>query len=125
MAKRPDLTDIDVGRRVRALRLERGMSQEKLACALDLTFQQVQKYEKGTNRIGAGRLQRIAGILEVPVSTFFTDTKNSTHTESIFELVESASAFRLLDAHSRIPSPKLRQALTKLAEELAERHHQP
>ena len=104
MAKRPDLTDIDVGRRVRALRLERGMSQEKLACALDLTFQQVQKYEKGTNRIGAGRLQRIAGILEVPVSTFFTDTKNSTHTKSIFELVESASAFRLL----RAPIPAFR-----------------
>ena len=125
MAKRPDLTDIEVGRRVRALRLERGMSQEKLACALELTFQQVQKYEKGTNRIGAGRLQRIAGILEVSVSTFFADSTNSTHTETIFELVESASAFRLLRAHSRIPSPKLRQALTKLAEELAGRDHQP
>ena len=82
MAKRPDLTDIDVGRRVRALRLERGMSQEKLACALDLTFQQVQKYEKGTNRIGAGRLQRIAGILEVPVSTFF-DRSEKLHSHGI------------------------------------------
>ena len=77
MVKRPDPTDIEVGRRVRALRLERGMSQERLAFALKLTFQQVQKYEKGTNRIGAGRLQRIADILEVPVSTFFADPKNS------------------------------------------------
>src|SRR5258706_12829347 len=69
--KQQDPLDIAVGRRVRALRLEKGMSQEKLGNQLDLTFQQIQKYENGSNRIGAGRLQRIAGILGVSVSALY------------------------------------------------------
>src|ERR1700675_2388959 len=69
--KSPDPTDKHVGSRVRMRRMMLGMSQEKLGDALDLTFQQVQKYEKGTNRIGASRLQHIAHILQVPVSFFF------------------------------------------------------
>ena len=67
----PDRVDIEVGRRVRTFRLEKGLSQEQLGDQLGLTFQQVQKYEKGINRIGAGRLQRIANILEIPVGDFF------------------------------------------------------
>jgi DNA-binding XRE family transcriptional regulator len=67
----PDRVDIEVGRRVRTFRLEKGLSQEQLGDQLGLTFQQVQKYEKGINRIGAGRLQRIANILEIPVGNFF------------------------------------------------------
>ena len=118
--KQPDALDIKVGSKVRALRLERQMSQEKLGDALGLTFQQVQKYEKGTNRISAGRLQRIAAILEVPVSVFFADTKPSAAaTESLFDLVDTGSALRLLRAYSRIPSPALKRALTTLAEEIA------
>ena len=118
--KQPDALDIKVGIKVRALRLERQMSQEKLGDALGLTFQQVQKYEKGTNRISAGRLQRIAAILEVPVSVFFADTKPSAAgTESLFDLVDTGSALRLLRAYSRIPSPALKRALTALAEEIA------
>lgn len=69
--KIPDPIDRHVGSRVRLRRLTLGMSQEKLADALQLTFQQVQKYEKGANRIGAGRLMRIARILQVPPSFFF------------------------------------------------------
>ena len=69
--KAPNPTDKHVGSRVRMRRMMLGMSQEKLGDALDLTFQQVQKYEKGTNRIGASRLQQIAHILQVPVSFFF------------------------------------------------------
>src|SRR5262249_7988315 len=72
MAKKsPNPTDKYVGSRVRMRRLMLGMSQEKLGEKLGLTFQQVQKYEKGTNRIGASRLQHIAQILKVPVSFFF------------------------------------------------------
>src|SRR6476469_8445027 len=69
--KTPNPTDKHVGSRVRMRRMMLGMSQEKLGDALHLTFQQVQKYEKGTNRIGASRLQQIAHFLQVPVSFFF------------------------------------------------------
>jgi transcriptional regulator with XRE-family HTH domain len=118
--KQPDALDIKVGIKVRALRLERQMSQEKLGDALGLTFQQVQKYEKGTNRISAGRLQRIAAILEVPVSVFFADANPPAGgAESLFDLVDTGSALRLLRAYSRIPSPALKRALTTLAEEIA------
>jgi transcriptional regulator with XRE-family HTH domain len=118
--KQPDSLDIKVGSKVRALRLERQMSQEKLGDALGLTFQQVQKYEKGTNRISAGRLQRIAAVLEVPVSVFFADANPPAGgVESLFDLVDTGSALRLLRAYSRIPSPALKQALTTLAEEIA------
>src|SRR3982750_1795865 len=72
MAKKaPNPTDKHVGARVRMRRMMLGMSQEKLGDALDLTFQQVQKYEKGANRIGASRLQQISHILQVPISFFF------------------------------------------------------
>src|ERR1700683_2539202 len=69
--KAPNPTDKHVGSRVRMRRMMLAMSQEKLGDALDLTFQQVQKYEKGTNRIGASRLAQIFHILQVPVSFFF------------------------------------------------------
>src|ERR1700744_3319944 len=72
MAKKaPNPTDKHVGARVRMRRMMLSMSQEKLGDALGLTFQQVQKYEKGTNRIGASRLQQISQILQVPVAFFF------------------------------------------------------
>src|SRR6476469_8603004 len=77
MAKKaPNPTDKHVGARVRMRRMMLGMSQEKLGDALSLTFQQVQKYEKGTNRIGASRLQQISNILQVPVSFFFEGAPN-------------------------------------------------
>jgi transcriptional regulator with XRE-family HTH domain len=69
--KAPNPIDKHVGSRVRLRRVMLGMSQEKLGDALDLTFQQVQKYEKGANRIGASRLQQISHVLQVPVSFFF------------------------------------------------------
>src|SRR5690606_13936188 len=71
--KSPNPIDIHVGSRVRLRRMMLGMSQEKLGEGLGITFQQIQKYEKGTNRIGASRLQHIARILSVPVSFFFED----------------------------------------------------
>jgi transcriptional regulator with XRE-family HTH domain len=69
--RRADTRDAEVGRRVRSRRLEQKLSQTELADKIGVTFQQVQKYEKGTNRIGAGRLQRIGEALEVPITFFF------------------------------------------------------
>src|ERR1041384_6978474 len=71
--KKPNPTDIHVGSRIRMRRNMLGMSQEKLGESLGITFQQIQKYEKGTNRVGASRLQNISSILNVPVSFFFED----------------------------------------------------
>jgi transcriptional regulator with XRE-family HTH domain len=118
--KKPDSLDIEVGRKVRALRLEKDLSQEKLGEALGLAFQQIQKYEKGTNRISAGRLQRIAEVLGVPTSAFFADTSAPPAlADGSCGLADAGTALRLLRAYSRIPSASLQRALTTLAEELA------
>src|SRR5215211_1737448 len=69
--KKPDPVDVEVGQRIRIQRLQSGLSQTALAEQLGVTFQQVQKYEKGVNRVGAGRLTKIAEVLAVPVSTLF------------------------------------------------------
>src|SRR5258705_2602931 len=70
--RRACVEDIEIGRKIRALRLELGLSQSGLADGIDLTFQQVQKYERGTNRVSAGRLQRIADMLNTPVMFFYS-----------------------------------------------------
>src|SRR4029077_17366353 len=82
--KKPNPVDIHVGSRVRLRRMMLGMSQEKLGESLGITFQQIQKYEKGTNRVGASRLQHIATILTVPVAFFFDDAPGpaaATHSD--------------------------------------------
>src|SRR3954463_9966038 len=90
VARRADARDAEVGRRVRSRRLECRLSQTELADKVGVTFQQVQKYEKGVNRIGAGRLQRIAEALDVPITFFFDGSNGASHTgngaESIFGL---------------------------------------
>ncbi len=75
--KKPNPIDIHVGSRIRLRRTMLGMSQEKLGESLGITFQQIQKYEKGTNRVGASRLQNISAILNVPVSFFRRRTRRS------------------------------------------------
>jgi transcriptional regulator with XRE-family HTH domain len=101
-------------------RLMLDMSQTDIANALGLTFQQVQKYEKGINRIGAGRLQRIADILEIPVADFFTSHKQGgVAPAEFFKLLDTAAALRLLRAYSRIGEPKLQQAIMRLVESIA------
>lgn len=118
--KGPDPRDIEVGRRVRALRLERNMSQTALADRLGLTFQQVQKYEKGVNRIGAGRLQNISEIFQVSITDLFSAAPANQHREqSLYELVDSAAALRLLRAYTRLPNSKLKQALVQMAVAMA------
>ena len=69
--RRAGAEDAEIGRKIRALRLQRGLSQSNLGDGIGLTFQQVQKYEKGMNRVSAGRLQRIADMLNIPVTFFY------------------------------------------------------
>jgi transcriptional regulator with XRE-family HTH domain len=118
--KGPDPRDIEVGRRVRALRLERHLSQTALADQLGLTFQQVQKYEKGVNRIGAGRLQIIAEIFKVSITDLFSQSPATPQRQqSVYELVDSAAALRLLRAYTRLSNSKLKQALVQMAVAMA------
>lgn len=82
----PDPVDVAVGSRVRLLRMAKGLSQEKLAAGLALTFQQLQKYEKGTNRISASKLAAIAGLLGCSVGTFFGEDGTTTQLEPFLGL---------------------------------------
>lgn len=128
-ARRADARDGEVGRRVRSRRLEQKLSQTELADRIGVTFQQVQKYEKGVNRIGAGRLQRIAEALEVPVTFFFSDMartassemKESGQVSNVFNLAQSGKSVRLMTAFSKIGSRKRQQLLVELAEEMADK----
>jgi transcriptional regulator with XRE-family HTH domain len=106
-----------------------GMSQQKLSDALSLTFQQVQKYENGANRIGASRLQQISDILEVPIAFFFEGAPNldgATHgmkeTPSpgyVSDFLATSEGLSLTKAFMRIKDPKLRRRIVNLVEEIA------
>jgi len=129
MAKKaPNPTDKHVGSRVRMRRMMLSMSQEKLGDALGLTFQQVQKYEKGTNRIGASRLQQIAHILQVPVSFFFEGAPHSAGHGGMSEapspayvadFLATSDGLSLTKAFMRIKSSKLRRRIVDLVEQIA------
>jgi transcriptional regulator with XRE-family HTH domain len=119
-----DPRDAEIGKRVRTLRLQRGLSQSDLGALISVTFQQVQKYEKGTNRISAGRLQRIAEVLSVPVSFFFDGpddgrkhSKSSVEVE--FSFLQTEGALRLVRAYARIKEPGVRLQLLRLTEAIA------
>jgi transcriptional regulator with XRE-family HTH domain len=118
-----DSRDAEIGRRVRSLRLQRGLSQAKLADNLDLTFQQVQKYEKGINRISAGRLHKIAEVLDVPITFFFAGGEGNESADgpsSIeFDLLQTDGAVRLAHAYSRIKHRGVQLRLVRLTETLA------
>src|SRR6201992_1671217 len=120
--KAPNLVDKYVGSRVRMRRVLVGMSQEKLGEALGLTFQQVQKYEKGTNRIGASRLQQIARALNVQPSFFFdgapnvqTETSHGMAEESnsayVIDFLSTAEGLQLNKAFSRIKDARMRKRI--------------
>ena len=126
-ARRADNRDAEVGRRVRSRRLECRLSQTELADRIGVTFQQVQKYEKGVNRIGAGRLQRISEALEVPISFFFGTSAGggstcdlNTGAESVFGFLQTSGSVRIVKAFHKIKSRKARQLLVEMAEELAD-----
>ncbi|HET9718035.1 MAG TPA: helix-turn-helix transcriptional regulator [Pseudolabrys sp.] len=130
MAKKvPNPIDRHVGSRVRMRRMMMHMSQEKLGDALGLTFQQVQKYEKGTNRIGASRLQQIAHILQVPVSFFFEGAPHSAGYSAgmseapspiyVAEFLATSDGLALTKAFMRIKSSKMRRRIVDLVEQIA------
>jgi transcriptional regulator with XRE-family HTH domain len=120
LTKEPSLTDRHVGSRMRMRRKMLGMSQEKLAKALGLTFQQVQKYEKGANRIGAGRLQQISDILQVPIAFFYEGAsdksapagsdKSMRSVALLDDFVSSREGLRLVQSFMRIESASVPRA---------------
>lgn len=109
-----------VGRNIRVHRLTRGLTQEGLGEKLGVTFQQIQKYEKGTNRVGSGRLYQIASILEVPVTAFFEggDTQSNLRNSSPFDLLADPVSLRMVQAFSEIPDHKVRRAVLALVESM-------
>src|SRR3954470_13793633 len=129
MAKKiPDPTDTHVGSRLRMRRMMLDMSQEKLGDALGITFQQVQKYEKGTNRISASRLQQIAHIVQAPVSFFFeggpssnskpNGEKSAPSTAYVSAFLATAAGLELVKAFTSIKDAKLRRSIVLLAKEI-------
>jgi transcriptional regulator with XRE-family HTH domain len=133
IAKRaPNPIDKHVGSRVRMRRMMLGMSQEKLGNALGLTFQQVQKYEKGTNRIGASRLQQISLILQVPVSFFFEGAPSVPNSGPgrqdgmseapspayVSDFLATSDGLALTKAFTRISDSKLRRRIVDLVEQI-------
>src|SRR6188472_153713 len=129
--KAPNSVDRHVGSRVRVRRLMLGMSQEKLGEALGLTFQQVQKYEKGTNRVGASRLQQISEILQVPVSFLFEGGPGATLSADGFseasspayvsDFLATSEGLALTRAFTRISDSKLRRSIVDMVEHIAAR----
>ena len=132
MAKKaPNPIDKHVGSRVRMRRMMLSMSQEKLGDALDLTFQQVQKYEKGTNRIGASRLQQISNILQVPVAFFFEGApvlhgyghadgmREAPSPAYVSDFLATSEGLALTKAFMRIKQAKLRRRIVDLVKEIA------
>src|SRR5215510_2472232 len=120
--KAPNPIDQHVGSRVRMRRLMLAMSQEKLGDALGLTFQQVQKYEKGANRIGASRLEQISHILQVPVAFFFEGALigSALSMAQIDDFVSDSDGLRLMRAFMRIDNATLRRRIAMLVQEIAD-----
>lgn len=129
--KKPNPIDAHVGGRIRMRRNMLGMSQEKLGESLGITFQQIQKYEKGTNRVGASRLQAIASILEVPPAFFFENAPTDEYTPigglsedtsmtSVMEFCSSAEGIQLNRAFVRIGDPKVRRRILELVKSLSD-----
>jgi len=133
MTKRdPNFVDRHVGNRVRMRRLLVGMSQEKLGELLGITFQQVQKYEKGVNRIGAGRLFEMSRILNVPVDFFYEGVNSHAgqaggaegESAPVMEFVSSGEGLQLSLAFMKIKDTKVRKRVLDLVKSLAEEEAQ-
>ncbi|AMJ62453.1 helix-turn-helix domain-containing protein [Bosea sp. PAMC 26642] len=126
----PDPIDRHVGGRVRMHRMLAGFSQVKLADALGITFQQIKKYEKGSNRISASRLQQIANMVGVPVSFFFEDAStgqnqppalsDAASTDPLTDFLATSEGVQLTKAFVRVKSASARRRIIELAEAVAE-----
>ena len=130
--KSPNPTDKHVGGRVRMRRMMLGMSQTELGNSIGLTFQQVQKYEKGTNRIGAGRLQQIARILKVPVGFFFegspreggaaSETDQAPLPSYVNDFLATSDGLALTKAFMQIKDANLRRRIVSLVQDITDNH---
>ena len=127
-AEKPNPVDVHVGSRVRLRRTLLGLSQEKLGDAIGLTFQQVQKYERGANRIGASRLYDLSRVLDVPVSYFFEELGESASASGAGETVADSyqsnpmmkrETLELVRAYLRITDPQIKRRLFELTKALA------
>ena len=129
MSKSPNPIDRHVGARLRMRRLLVGLSQTKLGEALDVTFQQIQKYEKGANRIGASRLQQLARVLDVPPAFFFEGAPQSEVSVNgvaeapdngyVVDFLSTAEGLQLNRAFAQIRDPKVRKRIVDLVSSLA------
>jgi transcriptional regulator with XRE-family HTH domain len=127
--KAPNAIDVEVGARIKLTRKLQGMSQQILAEALGITFQQVQKYEKGVNRVGASRLSQIATALDVPVSYFFEGNHSAQggdgnldvrrETDQVAMFLSTTEGLNLNRAFVKIPSASVRQKVVSLVKSLA------
>jgi transcriptional regulator with XRE-family HTH domain len=124
--KKADPVDVEVGQRIKIQRLQSGLSQTTLAEKLGITFQQVQKYEKGVNRVGAGRLTKIAEVLGVPVSSFFgaDDAKTPERRDrgtvsSPLNLLTVPGALQLLRAYGRLNNGRMRRSIVDMVDNIA------
>ena len=123
MARNPDAVadpvDVAVGARIRLLRKVRGLSQQALADAAGVTFQQIQKYERGANRVSASMLSRIAGTLQTPVSEMFGESGGSSGAiDEVAGLLSEPGALELLRAYSGLPRGPARTALVEFVRAL-------
>lgn len=128
--KKPNPIDVHVGSRIRLRRNMLGLSQEKLGENLGITFQQIQKYEKGTNRVGASRLQAISSILSVPVAFFFEDAPEQAgqqnagfaednETTYVVDFLQTNEGVQLTRYFTKITDPKVRRKIIDLVKTLA------
>ncbi len=115
----PHPVDIQVGRRARECRTLEGMSQTAVAEKLGLTFQQLQKYERGHNRISASRLYELAQLFDVPVSYFFEGMEGGKNAPSRDEMVTKRETLELVRAYYAISDPDVREKIRKLTQATA------
>ena len=115
----PHPVDVHVGSRVRLQRKLLGMSQTDLGKALGVTFQQIQKNERGVNRIGGSRLYQLSHVLDVPIEYFFEGLEDKTSRRSPDDVMVKGETLELVDAYYRIPDPKMRDALRRMANAMA------
>jgi transcriptional regulator with XRE-family HTH domain len=110
--------DTELGRRIRLRRVEQHISQTELGDKLGVSFQQVQKYEKGVNRVGASRLQQIATALDVPLTFFYSSDGKAREVESLM-FIDSSFSLRLLRAYSKIKDQVVQRQFVSLIECIA------
>jgi transcriptional regulator with XRE-family HTH domain len=126
MTKKATKVDLEVGRQIKLHRLSAEMSQTELGEKIGVSFQQVQKYEKGENRVGAGRLAQIADILRIPVTAFFglssVPGSKIPKTDSPTELLTRPYALRLLKAYVAIDDLKVQASIMEMVEAIASSH---